>query len=197
MGTNAGPQLADVYQHEFEYDYIHKLIENKDEVSLRKLKDIFRYQDDLLVVNDDKLFGNVMNDIYPKEMVINNTNISPCKCNYLDLTISIYKGQFLVKLYDKRKDYSFKVISYPHLDGNIPCNQSYGVFTSQLVRFCRVNTSICGYIQDVKELVAKLINQGFDKAALRNRFNRFCKGKISTWGKYGVDLNTYIDKIFD
>ena len=31
-------------------------------------------------------------------------------------------------------------------------------------------TSICGYIQDVKELVAKLINQGFDKAALRNRF---------------------------
>ena len=23
------------------------------------------------------------------------------------------------------------------------------------------------------------------------------KGKISTWGKYGVDLNTYIDKIFD
>ena len=97
MGTNAGPQLADVYLHEFEYDYIHKLIENKDEVSLRKLKDIFRYQDDLLVVNDDKLFGNVMNDIYPKEMVINNTNISPCKCNYLDLTISIYKGQFLVK----------------------------------------------------------------------------------------------------
>ena len=157
-----------VYLHEFEYDYIRKLIENKDEVSLRKLKDIFRYQDDVLVVNDDKLFGNVMNDIYPKEMVINNTNISPCKCNYLDLTISIYKGQFLIKLYDKRKDYSSKVISYPHLDGNIPCYQSYRVFTSQLVRFCRVNTSIYGYIQDVKELVAKLINQGFDKAALRN-----------------------------
>ena len=78
-----------MYLHEFEYDYIHKLIENKDEVSLRKLKDIFRYQDDLLVVNDDKLFGNVMNDIYLKEMVINNTNISPCKFNYLDLTISI------------------------------------------------------------------------------------------------------------
>ena len=68
--------------HEFEYDYIYKLIENKDEVILWKLKDIFRYQDDLLVFNDDKLFGNVMNDIYPKEMVINNTNISPCKCNY-------------------------------------------------------------------------------------------------------------------
>ena len=35
------------------------------------------------------------------------------------------------------------------------------------------------------------------KAALCNRFDRFCKSRISTWGKYGVDLNTEVDKIFD
>ena len=56
-------------------------------------------------------------------MGISNTNISPCKCNYLDLTISIiYKGQFIiVRLYDKRTYYPC-YISYPDLDGNIPCN---------------------------------------------------------------------------
>ena len=46
------------------------------------------------------------------KMVVNNTNISTCKCNYLDLTISIYRGKFLVKLYDKCNSFKFDVISY-------------------------------------------------------------------------------------
>ena len=54
------------------------------------------------------------------------------KCNYLDLCISIYRGSFRVVRYDKREDYSLKVISYPFLDGNVPKNLSYGVFISQL-----------------------------------------------------------------
>ena len=65
---------------------------------------------------------------------MNCTNVSPRKCNYLDLCISVYRGKFRVTLYDKRKDYSFNVISYPFLDGNIPKNLSYGVFISQLVK---------------------------------------------------------------
>ena len=35
--------------------------------------------------------------------------------NFLDLTISIYRGKFNVKLYDKRNDYTFDVINYPYL----------------------------------------------------------------------------------
>ena len=63
--------------------------------------------------------------------IVNNTNISARKCCYLDLTISIYQGKFRVTLYDKRKDYNFKVITYPFLDGNVPNNLSYGIFISQ------------------------------------------------------------------
>ena len=48
MGTNAGPQIANVYLHFYEYEYIKKLKENNDEVSLKKLTNIFRYQDDLI-----------------------------------------------------------------------------------------------------------------------------------------------------
>ena len=72
-------------------------------------------------------------------MIVNKTNISVRKTNFLDLTISIYRGKFYIKLYDKRNDYDFEVINYPFLDGNIPKNQSYSVFISQLVRFARVN----------------------------------------------------------
>ena len=73
-------------------------------------------------------------------------------------------------LYDKRNDYDFDVISFPFLDGNIPKGQSYGVFISQLVRYARINCSFSRFIDDVKRLVQKLIQQDFDAAALRKRF---------------------------
>ena len=91
MGTNAAPQIANIYLHVYEFEYIKLLIERDDKISLKKLKDIFRYQDDLIAFNDFGLFSNILSDMYPPEMVINNTNISARKSCYLDLGISIFK----------------------------------------------------------------------------------------------------------
>ena len=157
MGINSGPQIANVYLHVYEYSFIQSLIIANDEVSLKKLKNIFRYQDDLISFNDNGLLGTLLSMIYPPEMVVNCTNISPRKCHYLDLCISIYKGKFCVSLYDKRKDFSFDVISYPFIDGNIPNALSYGVFISQLVRFVNINSSLKGFICDVTGLVRKVV----------------------------------------
>ena len=197
MGTNAGPQIANTYLHVYEYEYIKKLIENGDEVALKSLENIFRYQDDLISFNDSGLLGNILGDIYPKEMIVNCTNVSPRKCNYLDLCISVYRGKFRVTLYDKRKDYSFNVISYPFLDGNIPKNLSYGVFISQLVRFANINTTVEGFYSNICDLVKKLVNQGFDPAALRKKFLKFYNSKLNIWCKYGVDIYDRVIKIFD
>ena len=99
-----------------------------------------------------------------------------------------------MSLYDKRKDFNFDVISYPFLDGNIPTALSYGVFTSQLVRFVNVNFSFKGFKQDVASLVGKLVCQGFNLAALRKKFVRFYEGKLDLWSKYGIDIfDTMID----
>ena len=87
---------------------------------LTKLEYVFRYQDDLLSMNDFGLLERVLSDIYPAEMIINKTNISTCKTTFLDLNISIYMGRFYVQLYNKSTDYNFEVINYPFLDGNIP-----------------------------------------------------------------------------
>ena len=83
-------------------------------------------------------------------------------------------------------DYSFEVINYPFLDGNIPKNQSYGVFISQLVRFARINSNFNKFISDCKNLVSKLIRQSFDPAALRRKFQIFVD-------KY---FDTYLGKIW-
>ena len=65
------------------------MIEQGATENLKRLKDTFRYQDDLIVFDDFNLLQNVIEDIYPKEMIVNNTNISARKCCYLDLNISI------------------------------------------------------------------------------------------------------------
>ena len=76
MGTSSAPQIANVYLYVYEYEHIKLLIEKGDKESLKRLKDIFRYQDDLIAFKDFGLLENILVDIYPKEMAVNNTNIS-------------------------------------------------------------------------------------------------------------------------
>ncbi len=194
MGTSCAPHKANIYLHQYEYEYFIKLYEDNRVDDLAKLEHVFRYQDDLLSLNDFGLLESVLSDIYPPEMVINKTNISVRKTTFLDLTISIYRGKFYIKLYDKRNDYNFEVINYPFLDGNIPKGQSYGIFISQLVRLARINSSFNGFLSDCKNLVRKLERQSFNIAALRKRFEIFVDKYFNIWGKFGVNLT--LDHIF-
>ena len=75
-------------------------------------------------------------------MVLNKTNSSTTTANYLDLKISIDNNKFKTELYDKRNEFSFKVISLPHVDSNVPACCSYGVFASQVYRLFRANSGI-------------------------------------------------------
>ena len=128
-------------------------------------------------------------------MVVNKTNISTCKSTFLDLTISIYQGKYNIKLYDKRLDYDFDVISFPFLDGNVPKGPSYGIFISQLVRYAKINSTFRGFVTDAGNLVRKLTKQHFDVAALRNKFKVFVDKYLCIWGKYGCNLTE--NDIFD
>ena len=132
--------------------------------------------------------GEIFFSFSQSAKLVNKTNVSVCKSNFLDMTISIYQGKFYFSLYDKRNDYEFDVISFPYLDGNIPKGQSYGVFISQLVRYCRINCSFTRFLEDVKRLVQKLVSQHFDVAALRKRFQVFIDRHFDIWGKFGVPL---------
>ena len=190
MGTSCAPHKANVYLHQYEHEYFIKLYEANKIEDLAKLEYVYRYQDDLLSLNDFGLLERVLSEIYPPEMIINKTNTSVRKTNFLDLTISIYRRKFFVKLYDKRNDYDFDVINYPFLDGNIPKGQSYGIFISQLVHLARINSSFNSFILDCKNLVRKLARQSFNIAALRKRFEIFVDKYFNIWGKFGINLTS-------
>ena len=188
MGTNCAPFLANIYLHQYEYEYLKELIRNGDIELARNICKTLRYQDDCIALNDNGAFAEHFKDIYPNEMVLKSTNISRDKCTFLDLKISIYRGKFIYASYDKRNDFNFDVVYFPNLNGNIPTIQSYGVYTSQLVRFCDVNLAPKGFKNDIAKMNCSLVKQGFQSNLLKMKYNQFCDKYIHKWGKYNTDI---------
>ena len=195
MGTNSAPHMANIYLAEYEHKFIRKLENNNKVNELRLLQNIFRFQDDLLVLNDNGYFDTIYHDIYPEVMVLNNTNVSPQKVNFLDITISVYQGKFRYECYDKRNDFNFNVISFPYMCGNLPLVQMHGLFVSQLVRYCYTNSTFNAFVECSKTLYKKLIVQGFQPHRLRKNFDKFCQQHLDTWSKFGHDMFSVKDVI--
>ena len=170
MGTNCAPYLANIYLHHYEYEYLKLLVRQGDIQTAKMLANTFRYQDDCVALNDRGLFAVHYEKIYPREMVLNATNISRDKCTFLDLKVSIYHGKFIYGSFDKRDNFNFHVVNFPNLKGNVPKMQSYGVYTSQLVRFCDINVSSKGFLKDVEKMNKCLLNQGFESNLLQKKY---------------------------
>ena len=83
-----------------------------------------RYLDDLL--NIDKIYFDQMVDrIYPTELQLNRANSSDTEAPFLDLNLCISNGTVSTKIYDKRDDFDFDVVSFPFLDGDVSRRTSY------------------------------------------------------------------------
>ena len=62
---------------------------------------MFRFTDDLNVINDEKEFENNFQDIYPEELLLNNKNSDNIWASFLDFQIKIKNGKFIVGLFGK------------------------------------------------------------------------------------------------
>ena len=93
-----------------------------------------RYLDDLL----EQMVGQ----IYPTELQLNNANSSDTEAPFLDLNLSLTNGIVSSKTYDKRDDFNFEIVNFPFLDEDVPRSPSYGVYISQLIRFAMVFSNV-------------------------------------------------------
>ena len=162
MGTDCAPLLANLFLYHYENEWIKRLeLESKNEI-LRHVKNNYRYIDDLLSLNDNNKFLQYLADIYPAQMEISKTNDSSNSANYLDMKISIKDGKFIVMRYDKREDFNFKVINFPHFNTNSPTNAKLGVMIGQMLRYLEINSNVENFIKDCRELKNKFISQTFN-----------------------------------
>ena len=91
----------------------------------------------------------------------------------MELHLSISNGFVPSKIYDKRNDYDFDIVNFPFLDGGVPRSTSYGVYSSQFIRFARVSGRVTDFNPRNKILTCKLLHQGYRYRELRNAFLNF------------------------
>ena len=95
---------------------------------------------------------------------------------------------FRISIYDKRDDFAFRIVNFPHMDSNIPANPAYGVYISQLVRYARICTSKVDFINRLRGLSLRLRQQGFETNRLQNSFNKLVNWHGFIVEKYGAAL---------
>ena len=189
-GCDCAPQVADLFLFWYEHDYISRGVEDKNPV-VYALKFASRYIDDLNTPNiSPNIVDSICKDIYPDELDIVQTNTSEMSTTFLDLDISVVNNKFSTKLYDKRRDFKFDVVTFPNLRSKIPTRPSYGVFVGELYRICKSSTESCDFIDDVKLLISKLVYQKFDRATLYRFLKSFINGKpaclLKHWYSFSV-----------
>ena len=141
-------------------------------------------------VNNEN-FGNYIGDIYPSDLELKVTTLTSNEVCYLDTRIRNGDSNtpFHLSVYDKRDDFSFRIVNFPHIDSNIPANPAYGVYISQLVRYVRICTSKLDFIRRLRRLSSRqLLHQGFKSMLLRKWFTKFFKRHSAIIEKYGTAL---------
>ncbi len=192
MGTNCAPLLANLYLFSYEYDFMMKLLKKKKLHLARKFNFTFRYIDDLISLNNS-YFKDYIKEIYPKELELKETTESKDGCSYLDLFIFRSDNDRLrCKLYDKRDDFSFKIINYPFMESNIPSRPAYGVYVSRLVAFARACSSLSDFVFRHDLLAKKLLSQGYKISLLRKTFSKFNENHSELVSKYNIKLSDFL-----
>ena len=128
--------------------------------------------------------------IYPPELQLTDTSTSSTEVCYLDTHIKTggTNTPFRISIYDKRDDFAFRIVNFPHMDSNIPANPAYGVYISQLVRYARICTSKVDFMNRLRGLPSRLRQQGFLTKLLQRTFTKFFNRHGLIVVKYGTTL---------
>ena len=189
MGCSCAPQIADLFLYWYEHEYIAGEV-TKCNYIVEFLRHCSRYIDDLFIPNGTKQIADIVcNRIYPLELQIVQTNVKNSSSTFLDLDVSVNNGVFSSKLYDKRRDFHFKVVSFPHLKANIPQSPAYGIFIGEVYRICKSSSTDLAFINDVKLLICKLCNQSFTSEILYRKLSSFLKSKPACIAKFWRNFN--------
>ena len=89
------------------------------------------------------------------------------------MNIQISDGKFDYKLYDKRRDYNFNVISLPNLKSNVPISAAYSVIYSQILRYFEATNNIVEFYYSLSTLKTKMRKQNFNEHGIVKQINKF------------------------
>ena len=192
MGTNCAPLVADLFLFCYERDFTKSLSRENQVDIIEALASSSRYRDDLLNI-DNIYFDQMVDRIYPTEL-LNGANSSNTEAPFLYLNLCISNGTASTKIYNKRVGFDFDKVNFSFLDDDVPRRTSYGVFSSQLIRFARASSNLSDFNCRNKALTAKLLRQGYRYFKLRKAFSKFYRRHSALVEKYSVSLKTLLQQ---
>ena len=193
MGTNCAPLVADLFAFCYERDYMMSLSGDKQADIIDAFNTAFRYLDDILNTNN-VYFDNMVSQIYPSELQLNNANTSETKAAFLNLHLSISNDIVSTKIYFKHDDFDFEIVNFPFLEGDVPRSTSYGAYISQLICFARSSSHVADFNTRNKLKTQKLLKQGYQYHKLRKIFSKFYRRYYDLISKFQCGLKSLLRK---
>ena len=170
MGLPCSPLIADLTLSALEYKFLSV---KRNPLSNSNCY-ITRYMDDLLIINFED-FYLLANDIYPAELPLEFSSWENNKIPYLDLLIERTEGGIHTSVYDKTRNFNFKVRKYTHIDSNVHLNISRGIGNSQFIRAGRICTTKETFRQEITNIVQAFIINNFSNEFISDIWFKFCE----------------------
>jgi len=175
---------------------IQRLLHEKKKYLAVAFNSTFRYIDYVLSINNNH-FHSYVDLIYPSELEIKDTTESSTSASYLDILLKIdADGKLTTQLYDKRDDFNFSIVNFPHLYSNIPLSPAYGVYISQLIRYARACSSYSQFLNRGRLLTHKLMLQEFLQPRLKSAFRKFYGRYNDIVWNYNLPLGQMLSDLF-
>jgi hypothetical protein len=142
MGTNCVPLLVDLFLYSYESEFLQNLVKDKKIHDARAFNFTYRYNDDVLSINNSR-FAEFLPLTYPPELAVKETTDTASSASSLEEYLEFDESfQLSTTIYDKRDDFNFKIINFPNMCSNIPASPAFGVCISQLIRYARANKQL-------------------------------------------------------
>jgi hypothetical protein len=175
MGTNCAPAIFNLYLYYYESRWIDEMLENDRMDEAKKYHMTFRLIDDVCAV-DCPDFKELCSS-YPDFLSLDNTTLEDDSVNFLGMNLKFTESGLQMKVYDKRKDYPFKVVRFPNLLSEIPEHQAYGLFIGLLHRFYRICNYPKFFLTASVDVAQTLDSQGCKYMKLFKVFSNFLSSK--------------------
>ena len=190
-GTDCAPLLANLFLFYYEYKFIKEKLKQNSQIA-KTFSNTFQYIDDLLTLNNPA-FEQEISNIYPQQLKLKKTTETDSRLSYLDLEVKIEDRKFTTAVFDKRDDFNFHIVNFPHMDSNIPSKPAYGVYISQLVRIGRICDNYESFFTRHHQLTRRLVKQGFLYDKLVSSFKRFCSGYPEIFSKFKISIRKQVE----
>jgi hypothetical protein len=189
MGTNCAPNLANLYLYAYESSFVDRLLAKRGRVAAARFHMSFRLIDDTLSVDNpewrkyaERKFESDPEDgiggIYPAALILNDTTVIPDKeVTFLGIRIRDRRGRLCLSVFDKRSEFPFKVLRYPHMCSLIPQSIPYGVLTGQLYRAYRICSHAASFIKESRKVVSILLRQGCTLPRIASKIRNFLQSR--------------------